>query len=269
MPGSAQDEVGTAVDKALSIMELVARAPAPLTLAAIAAHWGMPKPTAHRLVQILVRRGYVRQDLDRLYLAGPRTLELGRFARARFDYARVARPLMTELQLETGKTVQFGTSDDFEVRCVEQIEGGGALRMASQVGQVLDQHTTAIGKAVLAFSEPTRREEFLAREPYTRKTTKSIVTRRALVRRLDLASEQGYAIDEEEDQPHVISIAAPVFSDQVRFALGAVSLAAPDFEMVRADAEALAPQVMGVAARISIALDTAVSDLPKPHRVYV
>lgn len=263
------EETGTAVDKALSILELVARTPTPLSLAAIAEHWNMPKPTTHRLVQTLVRRGYVRQDADSTYVAGPRTLELGRGARARFDYARVARPSMSDLHDETGKTVQFGTADDFEVRCVDQIDGGGPVRMASQVGQVLDLHTTAIGKAVLAYSAPERREEFLARESFEQKTPKSIVTRRALVRRLDLVFEQGYAIDEAEDQLHVIAVAAPVFSAHNLSALGAVAIVAPDFEMSRVDAEAIAPRVVATAASISTALGAAAPDLPKAHRPYV
>jgi IclR family transcriptional regulator, acetate operon repressor len=266
--GNDAGDTGTAVDKALSILELVAWTPTPLTLAAIAERWSMPKPTAHRLVQTLVRRGYIRQDSDRTYMAGPRTLELGQLARVRFSYARVARPMLSGLQRRTGHTVQLGTADDFEVRCVDQVDGSGALRMAPQIGEVLDLHTTAIGKAVLAFAEPNSREEFLARGAFAKKTSNTITTRPALRRRLDLVLEQGYAVDNEEDQLHVFSVGAPVFSDQHRFALGGVGISAPAFEMSRADVGAVAPLIMATACAISVALGAPVKSLPIAHQAY-
>jgi IclR family transcriptional regulator, acetate operon repressor len=258
-------ETTTSVDKALAILELIAGTSVPLSLAEIADSWGIPKPTAHRLLQTLLRRGYVRQDSDRAYTSGPRTLEMGRLARATFDYARVARPTLIELRERTGQTIQLGILDDFQVRCVDQLEGSGAFRMASRIGYVLDLHTTAIGKSVLAFAEPALRDEFLASGRQQAKTTNTVTSVPALRRRLDLIVEQGFAIDEKEDQPHVCGVGAPVFSER-SFAIGGVSVSGPEFEISRADAEKLASLVMSGARAISLALGAEVEALPKAHQ---
>jgi len=52
----------TSIDKALDVLEALSRSPAGAPLTEVARALGLPRPTVHRLLARLKRRGYVRQD---------------------------------------------------------------------------------------------------------------------------------------------------------------------------------------------------------------
>jgi DNA-binding transcriptional ArsR family regulator len=52
----------TSIDKALEICEALSRAPRGASVGELARTLGLPAPTVHRLLAVLKRRGYVRQD---------------------------------------------------------------------------------------------------------------------------------------------------------------------------------------------------------------
>jgi DNA-binding IclR family transcriptional regulator len=52
----------TSIDKALDVCEALSKAPRGLSVAALARSLALPAPTVHRLLALLRRRGYVRQD---------------------------------------------------------------------------------------------------------------------------------------------------------------------------------------------------------------
>ena len=52
----------TSIDKALEVCEALSLAPSGLPLTDVARALGLPRPSVHRLLAVLKRRGYVRQD---------------------------------------------------------------------------------------------------------------------------------------------------------------------------------------------------------------
>jgi len=255
----------TSVDKALTVLETLADSPTELSLGDLALRCELAKPTAHRLLQTLLRRGYVRQTGERAYAIGPRTLALAGAALSGVDYAREARPALARLREVTPETIHLGVLSSGEAVYVEKLEGLGTFRMASSVGERLDLHCTAIGKCVLAFASEAEREELLAGRPLAAKTPKTIVQAPRLAKELDAIARQGYAIDDEENERNVRCVGAPVFDHRGK-ALGAVSVSAPAFELSRAGATRLARAVMSTARDISLALGTPPDLLPPAHR---
>jgi hypothetical protein len=60
----AQSSVTTSIEKALDVCEALSLAPSGLPLTEVARAVSLPRPSVHRLLAILRRRGYVRQDED-------------------------------------------------------------------------------------------------------------------------------------------------------------------------------------------------------------
>jgi IclR family acetate operon transcriptional repressor len=82
-----------------------------LTLGEIAEKSGLPKPTAHRLIQSLVSRGLMQRAPDGRYELGFRIYELGVIAQTRFSVGALARDAMEALAAETGETVILSRAD--------------------------------------------------------------------------------------------------------------------------------------------------------------
>src|SRR5438105_2240293 len=93
-----------AVERTLSVLEALGR---PRPLADIAERTGLPKPTVHRILQVLVARGFARDADDGVYAAGPRVLTVAGEALAELDLAGLARPALTALQRSVGGTVHL------------------------------------------------------------------------------------------------------------------------------------------------------------------
>ncbi len=92
----------TSVDKALEICEALSGQEIGLSLSDLAGSLDMPPPTVHRLLSILKRRGYVRQDDETArYRLTLRVLDLGFRLLGRSELKLYAYPVLREYTLRT------------------------------------------------------------------------------------------------------------------------------------------------------------------------
>jgi DNA-binding IclR family transcriptional regulator len=236
-----------AVERTLSVLEALGR---PRPLAEIAELAELPKPTVHRILQVLVARGFARDAEDGVYAAGPRVLTVAGEALAELDLAGLARPILGALQRSVGGTVHLALRNGDEAVYVEKIEGDEPYRMASRIGLPLRLHSTGIGKAILAFLPEAERDELLGRLPLETRTPRTLVTVKALRAELERIRARGYAIDDEENETGVRCVAAPLFDHQGRVA-GGVSVSSLVYVLSPEDAERIAPEVVRAAGELS------------------
>ncbi len=239
--------------RVLTVLETIVALGPSATLADVAAQAGLPKPTVHRFLAGLSRRGYVRRDEHGTYSPGPRTFALANTAQSRCDYALVARPALANLRTHTVDTIHVALRDGDQAVYITKLEAQRRIQCASKVGAHLDLHSTAMGKAILAALAKTDREALLARLSLVAHTTHTLRTLPALRHDLDLVAAQGFAVDNEENEDSVRCIAA-AFRDQSRSVVGAVSISGPTFFLTPKAAIALGPSVAEAAAAISEAL---------------
>ena len=94
----------TSIDKALEICETLSRGPRGMSLAEVARAVKQPAPTVHRLLAVLRRRGYVRQDEESLrYSLSLKMLDLSFVALGRSELRLHAYPVLREYVLKTGE----------------------------------------------------------------------------------------------------------------------------------------------------------------------
>lgn len=97
-------ERSTSVDKALEVCETLSRDPRGMSLVEIARTVKQPPPTTHRLLAVLKRRGYVRQDEESLrYSLSLKMLDLSFVALGRSELRLHAYPVLREYVLRTGE----------------------------------------------------------------------------------------------------------------------------------------------------------------------
>lgn len=243
----------SAIDRALDLLSIVVHARKPLTLAEIAAEAELPKPTAHRILRILVARNLLRQSHDRSYRLGSEMYALSGETLAQLDFAREARPALEWLHDVTPDAIHFAALTGGALVCVDKIEGRRPYRMASTVGATMGMHCTAIGKLVLAFLPEESAEPHLTTDQMTARTPSTITSHRQMKRELAEIRRRGFAIDDEENEENIRCVGAPVFTASGGV-VGGVSVAAPTFNLSLDQALALAPSVVTAACRVSSAL---------------
>src|SRR6185436_15899218 len=93
----------TSIDKALEVCEALSRAPRGASVGELARTLGLPAPTAHRLLAVLKRRGYVRQDEEtQRYGLTLKMLDLSFQFLGRSELRLHAYPVLREYVLGSG-----------------------------------------------------------------------------------------------------------------------------------------------------------------------
>ena len=246
---------GTAVlEKALDVLDAVAREPHGVSQASLSRSLGLPRTTLYRLLAKLVERGMLRHDPKRrVFALGFKCFELARQAYAKPDLVLAASPELRMLRDLTGETTYLAILDEHEALSIERYDGVHDKRSHSALGQRKPLHCTSQGKAMLAAMPATKRDAFVKTLDLKPVTPASITDRRRLTTELKLTRARGWSIDDEEIVPGVRCVGAAVIDSQgdVR---GAISVAGPAFRMTRARIEALGQEVAEAARRIGAQL---------------
>lgn len=93
----------TSVDKAFEVCEALSREPAGMSLSELARALQLPRPTVHRLLAVLRRRGYVRQDEEtQKYSLGSKVLDLCFRLLGRSELRLHAYPILRDYAAQSG-----------------------------------------------------------------------------------------------------------------------------------------------------------------------
>ncbi|MEU5876013.1 IclR family transcriptional regulator [Spirillospora sp. NPDC047279] len=213
---------------------------------------GVAHSTAHRLLAMLAYHGFVRQEPDsRVYVAGPMLVEIGLAAVRNMDIRLHARPLLEELADWAGETVHLVGLEGAMVRYLDAVESARSLRVAGRTGTTLAANCTASGKAILAALPAT---EVAALFPSGRalpgETEHSITDAAELMIELGRVRERGYALNREESEDGVASVAVAVPGPRGR-PVASLAVSAPLSRLPAERAEALAAHLGEEATRLS------------------
>jgi DNA-binding IclR family transcriptional regulator len=209
-----------AVAKALDILEVFDGSEA-LTLNEVSRRVNLNKSRAFRLLHTLAERGYVDRGPDASrYQLGVKLFE--RAANVRRDVKQLARPFMESLHNKFNETVNLGVLNQGSVLYVDILESSRPFRMAATVGCRMPVHLTSMGKAMLANLAAESRAQPENRRPAGPRRKQVQIPQREL----DRVRDQGYAIDNEENEPGVACIGAAILDEAGR-PVAALSVSGP------------------------------------------
>jgi len=246
---TAQEKTRT-VAKALDVLLCFSHSEPELSLTDISERLGIHKSTMHRLLGTLEAKRFVQRDPETgRYRLGTRLLELAFLVMEHNDLQQRARPHLYRLLEECQETVDLSVLDGNSVVYLEVIESPHRVKLAARPGQRLPVHSTASGKALLAFVPPYELERLLPAE-LTRYTESTLATREALIRDLEAARQQGFAVSFQEHEAGINAVAAPVL-DMRGYPIAAVAVAGPAFRLTPERIKEIAPSVKATAEAIA------------------
>lgn len=217
----------------------------------LARYLSLSPATVHRILAALCSEGLIEQDgVAGKYRLGTEALFLGLAGLNRRRMGAECLPLMRDLALRTGESVNLGVLRGEGVTYVHQVESPQPLRFARDVGTSIPLHCTALGKLLLAFLPAEQRRDLLNRISLTRYTPSTITDREALLRHLEQVRERGYAITDQEYISDLRGLAVPVrdYSGEV---VAGFSTMGPSSRLSREKLEGFLPDVLGAAGRLS------------------
>lgn len=239
-----------AAERAMQILFTLAAHSPGMTLSDLARETGLSLTTAHRMTTTLRTQGLTRETTDGLQALGPRVLVLARGFLGGLDFRVEALPVLSELREATGETCHLGTLAAPHIVYVDKLDGIHPVQVASRIGGTQPAVSTALGRAILAYSDPQVVAGVIAA---TERQLGLDVDADALDRVLAVTRARGYGIDVGENLPGVCCVGAPVFTDTGTVIAG-ISVSIPTERFDREAVPELGRRVRAAADRISAAL---------------
>lgn len=239
-------------ERVLAVLDLLARSVRPVPTMAIVRDCGIPKSSAHHLLNVMRDRSFVTYYEDEhTWGLGIAAFEIGSAYMRSAPLQRMGRNLLFELTVATGDTAHLAVLHGTEVLYIDKESPlSSSARLVTEVGVRLPAQITAVGRAMLA-ELPDAQIRALYAEPASVVSNGSrpdgvseLLTDLADVRKA------GYAFDNEMVSPGICCLAAAVFSHEglPAAAIGVTFVSAQRDQAARDETIAL---VCDLAARLS------------------
>ncbi|WP_166647346.1 IclR family transcriptional regulator [Prosthecobacter fusiformis] len=236
--------------KTLALIDLLAKHPAGLSASEATRLSNITGNLVFRILKTLVEMGFAMQrEDDKTYTLSNRLLDLSRPKVGDRSLVLCAHEAMRSLRDETGETAQLTIESGGKAMLLEQFRGTHALQVCGQIGMRVPLYSCAPGKAILAWWNQEKREEWF------RGCTLKSFTRHTLSKRADLEQNlaqtrsKGFAVDLEEGIEGIRCIAAPIL-DEYGSPVAAITFIAPVSRMPDASLAPFGSRCMRAAQEI-------------------
>ncbi|SCK40291.1 IclR family transcriptional regulator [Streptomyces sp. WMMB 322] len=219
-----------AVTRALDVLELFLDCEGTLSAPEITRRLQLPRTTVHELVTTLTARSYLEQPPDQpgRYRLGVRGYQLGSRYAEQLDLAAEGQRVARSVADTCDETVHVAILEGRDVIYIAKVDSTHAVRMVSAAGRRLPAHCTSVGKMLLASLSEEELEATLAEGgPLVAMTPDSITSPRELRKALADVRERGVAVEQQESNPDVSCVAAPV-RDSGGKVVAALSISVPN-----------------------------------------
>jgi IclR family acetate operon transcriptional repressor len=216
---------------------------------------GFHKATVSRILHTLTNYGLLQQDAKtRKFRLGQSAINLGLAVNRSISSEMVllAKPYIDALRDALKETVVLEVVSGRSAVIAYIAEGSGPIRIKGTVGDRRPVHAAAGAKAILAFSPPEMKEQFL-KEKMIRLTPNTITVPSVLLDQLQEIRRQGFAIDNEEVNIGINAVGAPIFNHEGK-PVAAVVAAGLSHAITWEGASAIVPVLKEAAEKISAQL---------------
>jgi DNA-binding IclR family transcriptional regulator len=208
--------------KGLQILDMLVEKGDAHSVSQIAAIMGVDKSSVSRLLRTMEHYGFVQREKNgRRYNVGKRLHTISRQLANPYSLRQTARAYLDRLAYDTSECAHIGVYADGQVMVTDDVQPETSLlRVVGNAGRLIGLHNTAVGKALIAFGDYPLPEHLPLFTPRT------IVDLDLLREHLVTIRREGYAFDDEENEPGVRCIACPVF-DELGITVATIGISGP------------------------------------------
>ncbi|CAM2969513.1 DNA-binding transcriptional regulator KdgR [Vibrio rarus] len=226
MEKSTQPEAVSSVLKVFNILQALSEQKE-IGVSELSQRLMMSKATTYRFLQTMKMLGYISQEGETdKYALTLKLFELGAKALEYVDLIDIADKEMREISNLTNETVHLGALDESAIIYLHKIDSSYNLRMHSRVGRRNPLYSTAIGKVLLSGKTHAEAMETLQPVEFIQHTDKTHRNAQQLMAEVHTVACQHYGEDNEEQEPGLRCIAAPIY-DRFGHIIASVSVSFP------------------------------------------
>jgi DNA-binding IclR family transcriptional regulator len=217
---------GAVLLKAKEILDFISNSETALTLKEISIGTNITKPTTLKILQTLEYCGFVRSSgIDRQYYLGTIFIKYGDKTLNSFNLTKIAMPFLNKLRDQTTEAINLGIVENNKIILLDRANSTNSIRFDLVRGGTMNMYSSAMGKAILANYSQTELEHYLDQTALKPLTPNTITSQSDMLKEIKKIQEQGYSVDNIENQDGVYCIGFPLVKNNHIF--GAFSISAP------------------------------------------
>lgn len=243
-----------AVVRAVQVLDAIATASEPLTLADLTRLTGAPKSSLHGMCDTLVQLQLVKRLPGGAMALGPHVMGWANAFLSQTQITEEFRALWDQTDAFHDATVTLSMLDGMEVVYLACQNGDRPLGVTFRIGMRLPAPYTATGKAMLATLPTADVQRLFAEGMPAPLTRASVATTTALADELDQIRVVGYSVDNGQMREGMTCFGAPVFDALRSRAAGAIAVSYLSSEIDAATGERIGRQVRSLADQLSARL---------------
>lgn len=242
------------IERALDLLECLAHTSDWMGISELSIATGQPVGTVHRLLMTLMAREYVTRDSrTRRYALGPAFRTLASIALQTPNWSELASPYLRELVEISGETANLTVLERDRAVYVAQAQPSRVVRMFTELGNRVPLYNTACGKVLLAHQPERVLNTFLDEAVMVAYTSRTITDPGCLREHLIAVRQQGYAIDNGEQEEGVHCISVPVIGSGEKI-VAAISISGPSSRIDETHTASLVPHMKRVSGELTASL---------------
>jgi len=199
----------TSLARGLAVIRAFADSRQPQTIAQISQQTGIPRAAVRRCLHTLKQLGYVDAELKNFTLR-PKVLTLGYSYLSSTPLTVSAQPYLNNISRALNESSSLAVLEDGEVLYVARAATSRVMSVALNTGSRLPAYCTSLGRVMLAHLPPDQLDAYLEHTRLRPMTVNTVVNPKRLREVLAGVRRDGYAINDEELELGLRSIAVPV-----------------------------------------------------------
>lgn len=210
---------------------------------------GINKSTVYKILLSLQKYHMVFLDpITKKYSIDYGVLTLSTAFIRQTDLHTVAHPLIEDLAARSGKTITLALRKQEHLVFIDRVDGCENVRFYCDIGKIAYFNSGAAAKAVFANLKEEERQQICHQD--AQQHTVYTKTWGELMRQVPEIRENGYSISDEEVDPGVFAVGAPIFDHQGQVIAG-MAMAALKIALSESDIHQMIRQTVATSKAIS------------------
>ena len=185
-----------------------------LSISQISQKTGIPRAAVRRCLYTLGKLGFVYAADGKHFELRPRILALGHAYLASTPLARATQPVLKHLSEMLDESCSIATLDGDDILYIARVSSSRIMTIDLDIGSRLPAWSTSMGRVLLSHLPEEKLNDLLGRITMIRYTSRTVESVPALRAELKKVRQQGYALNDQELEMGLRSIAVPLMNEQ-------------------------------------------------------
>jgi IclR family pca regulon transcriptional regulator len=202
----------TSLARGLSVIQAFSQQRRVLTISQVSQRTGIPRAAVRRCLHTLGKLGFVSAEDGRNFSLRPRILALGHAYLSSTPLASAAQPVLRHISNTLNESSSVAILDGDEILYIVRASTSRIMTIDLHVGSRLPAYCTSMGRVLLSHLPSADVDAYLERVKLVQHTPRTIISREGLREALESVRHNGYAINDQELEIGLRSIAVPIFA---------------------------------------------------------